>query len=864
MIDVDIQGALQLYDKNRFLDAYHLTLPAWRLSHRDIHSLSIETLVHGGRLAARLGGTTLQRILWRAARRQDPTHPLVRYFASHGVEGRWNVLDAVRAATQDAWPDDEIPHLRASRLGSDARVLAWVRDFAGAHRLIARGRAIGLETSWLDACEAEIFLHQDRWAEAFAAACRGWESSPGTPALASVLARVAVRLDKVDEVTNMLVASLDQVQSYETQYIAVSSLLCSAERATGPRQVEYARRAYSLGTQLDALTPLSSRDTRNNTAGIQAIAAFWAHDRHGFGRHAAQVSTPFFRQIVRNLSTTEAAGAGFARVVLPFRPVAQKHNTCVPASIACIAGGLGIEVDQDDIACSVTYGGTATWRIVDWLETHGFAVRLLTLTAELAETLVKDGLAPVIFTASLNSGHAVALVGMDAAAGVLLLYDPASGRVVPTRFEHFAEGETPFGPRALVFVPRSARHRLESIPEAACTGATATVNYERALVQAGLSTANRVIDVLATKAGCELERSRLDALHAAARGNAVTAYAQHLAMLAQHPDCVYLQRELLGNLERTRNAVLIRDALRDIVARGSRQATHLARYADCLGVQNAGYAEAERLLKRAIAYEPHNAEAFHVLGDILRRQERVADSVLPYRIAALLDTENEHYAAAHADALRVTEGDEAAIEFLRLRIDTLGNGVEGVAAWITLVKAYVARGRPDEATECLSQAYAAWPSSPMLATFATHFWIERGAFAAAQEAVQQLDTLNHHTAYLEGATTLAAAQGDHATALARAERWLHETPSNLDARRAVLRAVAKTSGPFVACAMAESWVAAFPGDDDLELVLYDALCLAGPAWRARQLLEQRVERNPLGYSRVVQAGSRLSRRRATQ
>ena len=75
-----LDEALELYDMHRFIDAFRVIEPAWRLE--ALEGLAIEQLLDASRLAYRVGGTRISRRLQRQALRMAPDHPLVRYFFS--------------------------------------------------------------------------------------------------------------------------------------------------------------------------------------------------------------------------------------------------------------------------------------------------------------------------------------------------------------------------------------------------------------------------------------------------------------------------------------------------------------------------------------------------------------------------------------------------------------------------------------------------------------------------------------------------------------------------------------------------------------------------------------------------------------
>ncbi len=85
----------QLYDSNRFLDAFQQSSEYWKPS-TSIQNLSVEELILGGRLAVRLGGWRLSHRLFRAAYARDPVNPRVRYFTNHARRRRSRLLDDLR------------------------------------------------------------------------------------------------------------------------------------------------------------------------------------------------------------------------------------------------------------------------------------------------------------------------------------------------------------------------------------------------------------------------------------------------------------------------------------------------------------------------------------------------------------------------------------------------------------------------------------------------------------------------------------------------------------------------------------------------------------------------------------------------
>jgi hypothetical protein len=135
-----LKNLQQLYDNNRFLDAFQQSSEYWRPS-TPIQNLSVEELVFGGRLALRLGGLRLSRLLFREAHARDPGNPRVRYFTRH-VHHRSRLLDDLREfeANPDICAED--PEMQAAWLASHAITWALLRDFDHAHECLGHAHSL--------------------------------------------------------------------------------------------------------------------------------------------------------------------------------------------------------------------------------------------------------------------------------------------------------------------------------------------------------------------------------------------------------------------------------------------------------------------------------------------------------------------------------------------------------------------------------------------------------------------------------------------------------------------------------------------------------------------------------------------------
>jgi hypothetical protein len=96
---------------------------------------------------------------------------------------------------------------------------------------------------------------------------------------------------------------------------------------------------------------------------------------------------------IGNVSETSRKHSAGRRIRLPFRPIIQKHQTCVPASVAVALSASGGIISAEEMAAAVTFGGTYEWSAADWLRARGFHVRFFPVTAEVAKSLIEHQIA---------------------------------------------------------------------------------------------------------------------------------------------------------------------------------------------------------------------------------------------------------------------------------------------------------------------------------------------------------------------------------------------------------------------------------------------------------------------------------------
>jgi tetratricopeptide (TPR) repeat protein len=449
---IDLQ---QLYDSNRFLDAFRQSSEYWKPSTL-IQNLSVEELVLGGRLAVRLGGWRLSRWLFRAAYERDPDNPRVRYFTNHARRGS-DLLNDLREfeANPDICAED--PEMQASWLASHAVTWAFLRDFARAHQCLERAQRLDCRDGWVTSCESNVLGLEERWDEALKCAERSWEINPGTPHATSSLSNSLLNLGRVQESARRLVAASENSQSYEIVQLACWHQCTLAETLDGDERRRTLEQALAFAERLPTLAPLADRNPRRFFSRIRLDIAELADDHSEMERWAEEARIPFYRKILAGLRQNPKG----RRIRLPFPRTIQKHEACLPTSLASALATLGEHLDPDVMASEITFGGTAEWAAAAWLEKHGFTVRFFAVTPDTATLLIKNGIGFVMTLEGDDNAHAVAAVGLDEAAATLIVHDPMAYRTSEYLLEGLTRNPGPLGMKGMVAVPAEKAQSLD-------------------------------------------------------------------------------------------------------------------------------------------------------------------------------------------------------------------------------------------------------------------------------------------------------------------------------------------------------------------------------------------------------------------
>ena len=841
----------QLYDSHRYLEAYAITSHLWQHS-TNVSSLTPNELILAGRLAGRLGGWRLSRWLLRKAIERDPQNPRVRYFTRHLQAPRSRLLDELKAfnAQPDLGGDD--PELRASWLASYAYTWASLRDFDRAYECLEQAHTLAPNDGWVLSCESDVYGIADRWVDALDSAEKAWAANPGAYFAANSLGISLLNLGRVEESAERLRRASEGSQSYQLVLEACWHLCAYSEVLEGKQKRSVLDQARSLAETIPSLTPLLDRDSRRSVARVNLDIAEQSDDHGAMEHWSTELQSPFHRQLLANLKQNTNG----IRIRLPFHRTVQKHEACVPTSISSVMSASGMELSADKLASQVTFGGTYEWAAADWLRGQGYHVRFFPVTPELSAKLIQQKIAFVLSWDAEENGHAVAVVGFDERAGVLLIHDPQSFRTTEYLLSILDPGISPLGIKGMAIVPKERAAELDLLLPPECAVIEAAQEHQKAMSERGPSAAREILVDLARRFSSHPGTQYLQAVQALEDGKVGEALKILTALLNKFPRAPMVRVRYMSACRALGNLALLRQALRDIVEGRTLPGMdaqqdwvhpplrYVFEYADLLGLSADTRDEAESLLHAAIRRQWNSSGAWHTLGDLYWQRRQLAESTLCFRIASCLHQSDEHYARAYADALAAEKRYDEAFDWLEKRVRTFGGTPHGVSTWVSWIIEFENRGYPERALAACHEALEQHPGSVGLLLSAVPFFARMGEWEIAERQLEHLRGANNPAAFFEASTHLSRMRGDLQKAIDSAEAWVREMPRDMEAREALLELITSRDGANAAAELAGAWMREYNNHEDFEQTYCRQLDRSSlPTWRKLSVLVRRMKRN---------------------
>ncbi|MBA4367063.1 MAG: hypothetical protein C0403_05425 [Desulfobacterium sp.] len=852
IIDPELLSTIQsLYDANRFFDAYR-EAQVFLTEDADEVLYPPRACILLGRLANRLGSGKLLEKFFQKGRGADTADPYVRYYAGEVANKQNHLLHLLTDLEKDPGLSYAPPEIKAVAFGSYGWIYAKLRDFQKAYQYIKNAKSQGVDKAWVACCEAEVMLADDQWKKAEGIALTAWKMSPGMPQAAVTLGNILVRLGRLETAANLFLSAAQNLQSYETLITTIWYACALAERSDQKKRLRLADEAWMLSDRIGSLAPLADEETRQRIAGLQCDITLLYEDRSKLHFLAGNDLEPFFKTVVENITRNENK----APVILEYQPVYQKHNTCLPSSISTVVSAFQESIDEQSLVEELTYAGTAVWQAVDWLEERGFACRPFIPTPELCITLLENKLPFVLLIQTVYYYHAVAVIGVDEQAGVLKIHDPGYVRLDYFLLNEMDSRKDPYTPEALAVVPSRCTHLLDLIPDRQSEPYAAYLNYIRIQNRSGGKHGEKVLQELQKKYARHPFYHRLKAISYCRRGNPIEGIKLQEKLLNKYPNSHPLQKEMLDSYYHTGNTPTIMETLKRIVLRKkwpgirARQpwqyppGDYVARYADYIGINRSGLPEAEKLVWGALKREPYNSFLYHILGDLYYRHGIYEKSILPYRLAAMLEIEHNHFALAYCDANRMIKRETDGFDFLEKRTKMLGESLKGGEVWITLIQTYENYGYPEKAIPAMETAQLHRKTDVDLHSYAVDFWLRMGQKVKAGESFQRVWDSGHRIRRLQTATSFYHNCGMWAKALETARIWVAEAPAEMGAREKYSELLGYKVGRKEALGTTGKWMQENSENEYFEELHYRRLREVFDYQTQVGLLRKRLKRNP--------------------
>jgi predicted Zn-dependent protease len=841
-----------LYDRHRYLDAYRRSADFWHPA-TNKQKLTTDELIFAGRLAGQLGGWRLSRWLLQTARQRDPQNPCVRYFCTNIRRKHTTALEDLLEfeSRPDLETDDQT--LRAWWYASQAGVWAAFRDFERAYNCIERAHALAPEDGWIWSCESQVHGRADRWEDALNAAERASVLDRGSPHSHHALGNSLLHLGRVEEAAYLLAEEAENTQSCATASYASWMQTALAETLEGEERRGAVRRGGVLLEKANELAPLADREMKTQLAAQHLDIAELSDDYEAMEKWATEIRSPFHRRVLENLRKHKSG----TRIRLPFRPAIQKHDACLPTSVATTLSVMEVNIHPDEMASELTFGGTTDAAAANWLRERGLVVRFFTVTPEIAARLIQHHIAFVLTLLGESDAHAVAAVGLDEAAGTLIVHDPRSFRTTSYLVDWIGRGEAPLGPMGMAIVPPEKAELLDSLLPNDAEVIEGGLLCQDELNRKGPSAARSIVNDLEKRFLQHPGTRLLTSIVAQEEGKTREARFELQKLLAEFPTSAIVRRRFIDVCRASGNTAMMRSTLESIVDAGvmpgiqSGQrwlyppSCYVAEYADLLSDSAATKRRAQTMLYVTVRRDPGYAPAWHVLANLLWTDRQYERALLCYRIAACLEESDDRFASSYCAALAWLHREQEGLNWLEARTRKFGNTLHAVGTWTTWISALENFGYPERAIAACQEAVQQRSADNEMLLFAVAFLARMGHWDESKQHLAKLDRSSNPKAWHAAAFQYFRLLGDLDETVTHGMACVRESPRAMRARYELLGVIELRDGARAASEQAARWVKERPAHEELENVYCEQLSRQGLLrWKAYSILLRRLRRNP--------------------
>ncbi len=802
----ELAAVLELYERGRYVDAMQRgqvlgPLEQWT---------SAEGRVVAGRLANNLGAPRLGRALHWLAFRVFPEDANCRYFGAMAYWSRFGVFRAWQRFREVELPNDAGKRVRADWLAMKAMMLASMRDFSRADKLLIDALELEPDSPWLHVELCEILDRQDQHEDALRAAKEALNLQPWyRPAIQSAGHKL-VQLRRDDEALALLTEATKHLQSGDV-WCQLGMLHQEL------KQYDAAWNAFIEAEKYWLLARVDSHHKEWLAAQRSDIAYFREDYQHAVAL-AREVDRPFYKRLVEQLEKAIAQPPKRApRVQLAVPFIRQHHETCAPATLTAIAQYWKKQIKYEEVIARICYEGTQSHDERRWAEENGFYAREFRITAESADDLIRAGVPFTLNTVEPNSAHLQAIVGVDELRGTFLVQDPSERHVGEATIDKLLERYASTGPRGMVMLPMEEMSRIENIvlPDAPLYDLHYQV--DRALAEHLRPKAVQAIECMAAidaehrlTLQSQMSLARYDGNHPR-----VLNFAEEL--LKQFPDDANLHLIRLSCLTEFGRREQRIELLRERCAGGKSHPVFWTRLASELMDDARDHVEAERHLRSALRYGQHDGRTIGMYAGFLWGREKRGEAFEYYRLAASINDKDESNARSYFSAGRYLRQTPLVLEWLEDRKQR--NGARSSLPGRTLAWACEQLDQTQRALDLLADTVKQHPEDGELRC---HCASVLGRYNRAEAASEHLAAARGKTSeslYLRSAAGLALYEGKLNAARDLYRQVLDIEPLDTSTRERLLTLDMDLDGIDVAEQNLRAAVAEFPHSNTLRVLL---------------------------------------------
>ncbi len=705
----DLTRVRELYMQGRYRQAYDAATALGPL--REWSGTAARLI--GGRLAIQLAAPKLGRRMHLIAFRATPAYPEAIYYHARYRLERFGPLSTWRFMRDHPDWSDSPPELHADWIALNAFLVARLRDFDRAERLLNRAEAITPDRPWPCIERSSVYEFADRLDDAMTAARRSLEIHPWfRPGVQSV-AHLLLRQGRDRETLDFLTEANRNLESG----LVVAQL---AALQTDLGHYTDARRTLDRYAEL---SPLIEPEVAKWLTARRADSAYFLGEPTVAARFAREVKDEFYDRFAERLEN------------LSPQPPPLRGEGEPDLSPSLLKGGVGegllatprniIKLDFPPAPAAPTvYELLARFwnhplpRMSEGVppadglpdagerrraEEAGWVAREFTLSRDAAVALIERNVPFIVTLVEAGFSQPRLCVGADAMRGSLSIIDGADRRPVDAPVDSLVKRFAPFGPRCLVIVPASEAGAFDGLPELAESDPRESLYavqkpllaHDRDAAEAALRIMrDRFTDSKFTLYG-ELALSRYDA-------HPLRLLALYDALLAKNPhESTWVL--LKANVLRELNRMTEREAL--LETEGSRldaEPMVSQTFAQSILPFPHRQADATRILRRSVQDRPTAAAGYYLLATQWWEERHFDEAAELYRFACTLEEREDQFADAYFRAARATA---QVPEALRLFQQRSGRAAVPVpAATRALFHALMDRDEPQQAATAVNLA----------------------------------------------------------------------------------------------------------------------------------------------------------------